>query len=175
MNYNELSKAAHKDAVNHGFWSKRESNEHYMMLVVAEIGEMVEAHRNGKHANIEAYNEPLLGGCAPFTSFIKDTIEDEMADIAIWLADIAGALGIDFDKMNPCRYHRAFNKFSFTENAFALTKGLCRDTIAIEKRIQFGLEYVFKWAKEIKIDLPYFIKHKMMYNAHRPHLNGKAY
>lgn len=48
MNYNELSKAAHKDAVNHGFWSKRESNEHYMMLVVAEIGEMVEAHRNGK-------------------------------------------------------------------------------------------------------------------------------
>lgn len=175
MNYNELSKAAHKDAVNHGFWSKRESNEHYMMLVVAEIGEMVEAHRNGKCADIKGYEYGTFAYWVNFEHSIKDTIEDEMADIAIWLADIAGALGIDFDKMNPCRYHRAFNKFSFTENAFALTKGLCRDTIAIEKRIQFGLEYVFKWAKEIKIDLPYFIKPKMMYNAHRPHLNGKAY
>ena len=175
MNYNELPKAAHKDAVNHGFWSKRESNEHYMMLVVAEIGEMVEAHRNGKCADIKGYEYGTFAYWVNFELAIKDTIEDEMADIAIWLADIAGALGIDFDKMNPCRYHRAFNKFSFTENAFALTKGLCRDAIAIEKRIQFGLEYVFKWAKELKIDLPYFIKHKMMYNAHRPHLNGKAY
>jgi NTP pyrophosphatase (non-canonical NTP hydrolase) len=175
MNYNELSKAAHKDAVNHGFWSKRESNEHYMMLVVAEIGEMVEAHRNGKHANLEAYNEPLLGGCAPFTSFIKDTIEDEMADIAIWLADISVSLGVDFDKMNPCKYHRAFDRFTFTENAFALTKGLCRDIIGIEKRIQFGLEYVSKWAKSINIDLDWHIDEKMKYNATRPPKHGKAY
>lgn len=61
-----------------------------------------------------------------------------MADVAIRLGDLAGALGVDFDKMNPCKYHRAFDKFTFTENAFALTKGLCRDIIGIEKRIQFG-------------------------------------
>ncbi len=174
MNYNELSKAAHKIAVNHGFWNKK-SNEHYMMLVVVEIGETVEAHRNRRYADIKAFEQGTLPCVVNFERFIKDTIEDEMADIAIWLADIAGALGINFDKMNPCRYHRAFDKFSFTENAFALTKGLCRDTIAIEKRIQFGMEYVFKWAKELKIDLPYFINLKMKYNANRPLKNGKAY
>ena len=102
MNFNKLAKESHANAVKHGFWEKRESNEHCLMLVVSEIGEMVEAHRTGKRANIEAYNEPLLGGCAPFTSFIKDTLEDEMADVAIRLGDLAGALGVDFDKMNPC-------------------------------------------------------------------------
>lgn len=74
MNFNKLAKESHANAVKHGFWEKRESNEHCLMLVVSEIGEMVEAHRTGKRANIEAYNEPLLGGCAPFTSFIKDTL-----------------------------------------------------------------------------------------------------
>lgn len=88
-----------------------------------------------------------------------------MADVAIRLGDLAGALGVDFDKMNPCKYHRAFDKFTFTENAFALTKGLCRDIIGIEKRIQFGLEYVTKWAKSINIDLDWHIDEKMKYNA----------
>lgn len=108
-------------------------------------------------------------------SFIKDTLEDEMADVAIRLGDLAGALGVDFDKMNPCKYHRAFDKFTFTENAFALTKGLCRDIIGIEKRIQFGLEYVTKWAKSINVDLDWHIDEKMKYNATRPPKHGKAY
>ena len=103
MNFNKLAKESHANAVKHLFWEKRESNEHYLMLVVSEIGEMVEAHRAGKRANLEAYNEPLFGGCAPFTHFIKDTLEDEMADVAIRLGDLAGALGVDFDKMNPCK------------------------------------------------------------------------
>lgn len=88
---------------------------------------------------------------------------------------LAGALGVDFDKMNPCKYHRAFDKFTFTENAFALTKGLCRDIIGIEKRIQFGLEYVTKWAKSINIDLDWHIDEKMKYNATRPPKHEKAY
>lgn len=55
MNFNKLAKESHANAVKHGFWEKRESNEHCLMLVVSEIGEMVEAHRTGKRANIEAY------------------------------------------------------------------------------------------------------------------------
>lgn len=175
MNFNKLAKESHANAVKHGFWDKKESNEHYLMLVISEIGEMVEAHRTGKRANLESYNEPMFGGCAPFKAFIKDTLEDEMADVAIRLGDLAGALGVDFDKMNPCKYHRAFDKFTFTENAFALTKGLCRDIIGIEKRIQFGLEYVTKWAKCINVDLDWHIAEKMKYNATRPPKHGKAY
>lgn len=175
MNFNKLAKESHANAVKHGFWEKRESNEHCLMLVVSEIGEMVEAHRAGKRANLEVYNDGTFNSSENFKVLIKDTLEDEMADVAIRLGDLAGALGVDFDKMNPCKYHRAFDKFTFTENAFALTKGLCRDIIGIEKRIQFGLEYVTKWAKSINIDLDWFIDEKMKYNATRPPKHGKVY
>lgn len=110
-----------------------------------------------------------------YNETIKGSIEEEFADIAIRLFDLAGALGIDFDKMNPCRYYRAFDKFSFTENAFALCKGLSRDVIGIEKRIQFGIEYVKKWAESLNVDLTWHIEQKMKYNENRPIMHDKKY
>lgn len=191
MNYNELSKKAHSNAVNHGFWENRLSNEHCLMLVITEVGELVEADRKGIYANKERFEKRIshsivCKGLDPkmpkergyeviFNETVKNTIEDEFADIAIRLFDLAGALGVDFDKMNPCRYHRAFDKFSFTENAFALCKGLSRDIIGIEKRIQFGIEYVAKWAHSLHIDIDWHIEQKMKYNENRPKRHGKAY
>ena len=46
MNFNELANKAHSNAVKHGFWKKRLSNEHCLMLVITEIGELVEEDRN---------------------------------------------------------------------------------------------------------------------------------
>ena len=174
MNYNKLAEEAHEKAVKHGFWETKMSNEHCLMLVITEIAEMVEAHRVSRKASIAAYNE-MLNKQIGFECFIKNTMEDEMADIVIRLADLAGALGVNFEKMSPCRYYRAYSKFSFTENAFALSKGLCRDGIGIEKRIQFGLDFVTKWAQELNIELAFFVAQKMRYNVMRPYRNGKRY
>ena len=135
---------------------------------------MVEAHRVSRKASTTAYNE-MLNKQIGFEKFIKNTMEDEMADIVIRLADLAGELGVNFDKMLPCRYYRAYSKFSFTENAFALSKGLCRDGIGIEKRIQFALDFVTKWALELNIELACFVAQKMRYNVMRPYRNGKQY
>ena len=174
MNYNNLAQEAHENAVKHGFWEPKVSNEHCLMLVITEIAEMVEAHRVSRKANTAAYND-MPNKQIGFEKFIKNTMEDEMADIVIRLADLAGALGVNFDKMLPCRYYRAYSKFSFTENAFALSKGLCRDGIGIEKRIQFGLDFVTKWAQELNIELAFFVAQKMRYNVMRPYRNGKQY
>ena len=174
MNFNELADKAHSNAVNHGFWDEKWSNEHCLMLVITEISEMVEAHRIYNKANTAAYNE-MPNKQTGFEKFIKNTMEDEMADIVIRLADLAGALGVNFEKMSPCRYYRAYSKFSITENAFALSKGLCRDGIGIEKRIQFGLDFVTKWAQELNIELAFFVAQKMRYNVMRPYRNGKQY
>lgn len=181
MNYNELKEKAHSNAVNHGFWEEKQSNEHCLILVITEVAELVKADRKGDKAGFGAkllVKQDLNKGESfedVFVSHIKDTIEDEFADIAIRLADLAGALGLDFDKMKPCNYHRAFDKFTFTENAFALTKGLSRDKIGIKRRILFGLDYVFNWAGSMNIDLWFFIEQKMKYNAFRPVLHGKKY
>lgn len=185
MNYNELTKLAHSNAVNHGFWEQKQSNEHCLCLVITEISEAVEADRNGQRANKIGFDTGLAnayqGIIRPdwfdkcFHACIKNTLEDEMADIAIRLFDLAGALGVDFDKMQPCRYYRAFDKFSFTENAFGLVKGLSRDAIGIEKRIQFGINYVEGWAKSLNIDLVWHIEQKMKYNEPRPFKHNKEY
>ena len=174
MNYSQLSQEAHENAVKHGFWETKVSNEHCLMLVITEIAEMVEAHRVSRKANTAAYND-MPNKQIGFEHFIKNTMEDEMADIVIRLADLAGALGVDFTKMQPCRYFRSFGKFSFTENAFALCKGLSKETICIEKRIQFGLDYAFNWAHYNGIDLAAYIEAKMRYNIMRPIRHGKKY
>lgn len=181
MTYNDLTEKVHSNAVKHGFWDERRSNEHCLMLVVTEIAEMVEADRKGDKAGVGAkliIKQNMGKGKAfedAFEAIIKNTVEDEMADVAIRLFDLAGALGIDFEKMKPCRYYRAFDKFSFTENAFALCKGLSRDVIGIEKRIQFGIAYVNEWAKSLDIDLWWHIMQKMRYNESRPIRHNKAY
>lgn len=181
MNYNELKDKAHSNAVNHGFWKERQSNEHCLMLVITEVAELVEADRKGDKAGYGTkllVKQDLDAGESfddVFTSHIKNTVEDEFADIAIRLLDLSGALGVDFGKMQPCRYYRAYDKFSFTENAFALCKGLSRDVIGIEKRIQFGLHYVENWTKALGIDLYWHIKQKMKYNENRPSMHNKKY
>lgn len=174
MNYNDFARKSHENAVNHGFWESRLSNEHCLCLVITEISEAVEADRKGNHADFDEYTN-MPNKQIGFERFIKNSVEDELSDVAIRLADLAGALGIDFTKMQPCRYFRAFGKFSFTENAFALCKGLSRDKICIEKRVLFGLNYVFNWACHNGIDLAAFIEAKMKYNAMRPIRHGKKY
>lgn len=178
MNLQDLSKRAHENAVNHGFWSEKHSNEHYLMLVVTEISEMVEADRKSIFADKEAFanrenTHPDFS--ERFVAYVKNSLEDELADVTIRLLDLAGALGIEFDKMQPCRYYRAFDRFSFTENAFALCKGLCKGKIAVQKRIQFGLEFAYNWANHLNVDLDYFIDLKMKYNKSRQPMHGKKY
>jgi NTP pyrophosphatase (non-canonical NTP hydrolase) len=182
MNKNELSKKAHANAIEKGFWRERKSNEHCLMLIVTEVAEMVESDREEMFTDKYKFNEWMLSKNPmehtfknAFENWIKNTLEDEFADVAIRLADLAGALGIDFDKMQPCRYYRAFDRFGFTENAFALVKGLSKDRIAIEKRIQFGLDYIENWAKHLGVNLDWHIEQKMKYNQGREAMHGKKY
>lgn len=182
MKRNEISENAHKNAVEHGFWDVRKSNEHCLMLICTEVAELVEADRKSLISDKQKFNEWMSSGNPhehvfknAFEKWIKNALEDEFADIYIRLADLAGALGIDFDKMQPCRYYRAFDKFSFTENAFALIKGLSKDRIAIEKRIQFGMGFIEDWTKQHGVNLEWHIAQKMKYNQAREAMHGKKY
>lgn len=182
MTRNEFAYKAHENAKDKGFWQERLSNEHCLMLVVTEIAEMVEADRKDKRAKKEEYLKHIAIGVpahahspAGFEAFIKNSVEDEMADIAIRLADLAGALGLDFDNIISRNSNRDFAKFSLTENAIMLVRGLTKPSAIIDKRILFGFNYVFAWAESMNIDLWFFIEQKMKYNALRPALHGKKY
>lgn len=171
MDYNKLAKEAHDNAVKHGFWEMQVSMMHCLMLIISEIGEMVEADRSGRRANYAKYNG---NGGKDFEALIKDTVEDEMADVVIRLGDFAGALHVEFEEGMTFGIEHPFEKYSFTESAFVLTKGLCSQ-MGIRSRICFALQYVTKWAKYMGVDLEWHVTEKMKYNAAHPPKHGKAY
>lgn len=194
MNYNQLSSQAHQNALAKGFWKENLSVEHALALVFTEICEAIEADRKEKyarknllshineipdvsissHKDIEFLSEMSIS-LAIFEDNIKDTVEDEFADTMIRLFDLAGHLQIDFSRLTECRYYRAFSRFSFTENAYALIKGLSKEHINIEKRILFALSYLKNWSEELGIDLSFHVTEKMKYNQSREAMHGKKY
>lgn len=188
MTRNELSLRAHQNAVNKGFWAVRRSTEHYVMLIQTEICELVQADRNGKtlsKANELLYKDiinpktPTKGATdkweETYEMYLEGTVPTELADVVIRLADLAGSLGVDFNKLNPCNYIRDFAKFEVTENALGLVKGLVRNDICIERRILFAMDYCFGWAAAMGIDLWFYIEEKMKYNESRPALHNRRY
>jgi NTP pyrophosphatase (non-canonical NTP hydrolase) len=76
-----------------------------LMLIVSELGEALEAHRCGRFANKEALEDILklinggskMGLLAHYPQ-IKDTFEDEIADVLIRLFDLCGYLDLDIEK-----------------------------------------------------------------------------
>ena len=102
MNLSELQIAVHKNAVNKGFWDVSHNFGNDLMLVVSELGECIEAHRNNDFADIDAFNEVLINETYDFETcfkkYVKDSVEDEMADAVIRLLDMAQGYGIDLQK-----------------------------------------------------------------------------
>lgn len=109
---------AHNTAVEKGFWKEDWNLGEKLMLITSELGEALEAVRTGKEVNRaqfdletqEAWENFSTKSTTPITleeysnvfveSFkknIKDSFEDELADAAIRLFDLAGKMNVDLD------------------------------------------------------------------------------
>jgi NTP pyrophosphatase (non-canonical NTP hydrolase) len=87
--------------VEKGFWENPRNKGELLMLVVSELAEALEADRKNRYslnnpkdiaalANDEDFNDA-------FSSHVKDTFEDEIADAVIRLFDMSAGLGIDLE------------------------------------------------------------------------------
>jgi len=106
-----LSEAIYQENKAKGFWPLNRNVGEALMLIVSELAEGIEAHRAGRHANLDAYEDvyesiateqsdasgDLAHECA-FKAHIKDSFEDEMADAIIRILDLCGGLGINIGK-----------------------------------------------------------------------------
>ncbi len=188
INCNQLAADIHANSLKHGWWEDKPSTEHFLTLVVCELAEAVEADRKNKWAHIP---NPIPAGtwCSPqifhtgnvhflsnFEARIKDTVEDELADAAIRLLDIAGAYNYDFSKPFAGNYNSMVSiEKSFTENIGNIMECVLCRTLTTYHRIACSLVQI-KWlAEQLGIDLTWHIRHKMLYNASRPYKHGKAY
>ena len=184
---NALKDRAYKWAVDHGFHEEEKSDAYWLGLVMSEAGEAINADRIGLHADTKKFEVDLA--IFPFDfSFekqIKDSVEDEIADIVIRLLDFAGMKGYTLliSGFSELPSNAIIEKFA--ENGLAGTlfhlNGVLSDSLKYNTtKSTVGLvinilsDCFYKLTGSGK-DLWWFVKQKMRYNELRPQLNGKLY
>ena len=109
IEWNKLKEKAYANSVRHGFWENNPSDQHFLCLVISELMEAVEADRKGDSAGKDMkklFEDDLASGedfKGLFESHLKDTVEDELADAAIRLLDLAGAHNLNLNRF--CLQH----------------------------------------------------------------------
>lgn len=187
INRLELAQKAHAASVAKGFWDEKYSPEHFLMLVITELSEAVEAHRDGRvttRRTIDEYIKDSRGEFSPelFKSRIKDSVADELADAYIRLLDLAGGFGYDIELKDPKTLNykellECVSKHSFVEGVFNVAGGIGFQKIdeVIHEGIPYLLSSIEALAEFNNIDLAWHITEKMRYNETRPAKHGKEY
>ena len=181
----ELIKRAYSIAATHGFHDVDRSNAHFMMLVVSEIGEMVEADRKSRRAfvgdKLSISDETFAEW---FESNVKDTLEDELADVVIRICDFLGTRHIEplilEETSTSDDWANLWGKDSINEQCYGLTKIITHidedtSTDDISRLLGASLAWCFDFADFHKFDLLWHVEQKMRYNETRSIRHGKNY
>lgn len=191
---NRYAKDCHQRAVAKGFWGEAHSVGHYLMLVISELSEAVEADRICKWAKLDHDTIDTLQRVEgaiyvqEFLRLVKDRVEDEIADAVIRLLDLLGWL------LKTKRTTEILNENDLSKvygildtpcpgeeltllllRIVADTSGYWRLGLLREKGILYAIKSLEQLCDHLGIDLMTHIELKLKYNATRPALHGKKY
>ena len=198
---NEYRDEAFGIAVAHGWHDENLSDEHCKCLIISELMEAVEADRKGRRADIKGAARDLLAKddfptkCKTeetektisfifecdiakpyrvFETYIKDTVEDELADACIRIFDLAGLRHINL-WVDDLYGKSVTEDKSFTENIYTICQKVLLYNNSLYICLNQTLKQIFRLAKIEKIDLYKSIELKMEYNKLREYKHGKKY
>lgn len=175
---NRLRDEAYATACNKGFHDEKKSDEHYLMLVITEIAEAVQADRKGLRADRERYDYAVdRGMCSDmeecFEKYIKNSIEDELADIVIRLLDFCGMKGIAFNSRND---DFSFTRLTYKSKPFTdVMFDLCSMITGYDPNLEIIVRCVIYYCEKHGIDILWHIEQKMEYNRTRPRMHNAKY
>lgn len=181
MNLNELKDRAYKIAKAHGWHDKELSDETYLMLIITEIAEAVQADRDNRHADIEAFKkyEDRIDFKENFERQIKNTVEDEFADVVIRCLSFAGHRRWDLqhalDEMKGTSdMDVIIGDEAFVETAFYTCDEFfgCYSNSSAKEAVGGLLVSVAEYCNYKGIDLWWHVEQKMRYNELRPYRHG---
>ena len=189
MELNKLRDEAYATAKANGWHEQEYSDEHYIMLIITEITEAVQADRNNRHADVAKFKE-WQGNSLPlseetrtmrfkedFEAYIKNTVEDELADVVIRCLDLAGLRKFDLEEVAALAemVESIKDGNGFIDLCYVLS-GISTCDDSTEEKVIGIIAVVLKYCEFIGIDLPFFIRTKMNYNRLRGyHHGGKKY
>ena len=187
MNFDELAQEAFATAKAHGWHDTEQSDEHWLMLIITEIAEAVQADRKDKHADVAKFKEyqTYYGTFLPseeirtirfredFEAYIKNSVEDELSDVVIRCLDLAGLRGIDLTEVNELLSNgmKDINE-TFPEVMYYLCSFISSEEQILDDKLNYCMALIIGYCKQKYIDIEWFIKQKMKYNKLRPFRHG---
>jgi NTP pyrophosphatase (non-canonical NTP hydrolase) len=200
MNIPEIIKEHHQAMVDKGFYDKcplcegffKASQEccsecngsgikknknigELLMLIVSELGEALEAHRNNRFSDWDRFERIGENRIKYFESDIKDTFEDEIADVFLRIFDLCGYLKIE--PVLPSLI-TTDNTTNIAEKLFFITIALSETNyigVSILSNISDSIQLLQNLCDDLQIPIEKHILAKMAYNKTRPHKHGKEY
>lgn len=177
----KIQKEIYKDACDRGWHDEKLDYKAYFMLIVSEVAELMEADRKNRRADVEKYKKELewiTEGREKeifipnlFKRYIKDTVEDELADIFIRVCDLAELMGIELE---DAKWHQYLDK-TLPEICFQLTKTIL-EAYKNPSSDMKGLPIIINTVQDIcvkyNIDLDFHVREKMKYNRTRGYKHG---
>ena len=184
----DFSRFCHERAVAKGFWDEPHLRSHYFVLADGELSEAVEADRIGRWAKLTPEQIESLRGlegaayAQAFLRLVKDTVEDELADAVIRLADLYGRILEDKPRLQNKRLEDEYvpraeclAEWPPTKAVYSAKCILFDTAWADNSIIRRAVLLIVTYASSIGIDLMTHIELKLKYNATRPALHGKKY
>lgn len=180
---NELKDKAYQCAKDHGFYEKELLASEHVMFIVSEIGEAINAYQEQRFANRVMFEKnfdtpqvnPEEHWKYCFEIFIKDSVEDELADIFIRLLSFIGWLGVDInEKLDESELSKGIQTLS---NVKELPSQLYYplDLLVEYRNSEFALLSLICICRINNIDLFWHVEQKMKYNEMRPYKHGKKF
>ena len=179
--WQDLIERVQMNAEDKGFHDVKLSDEHKLMLIICEVSEAVEADREGRLAQPMPEDWQKLNDedfKMTFLRNVKDSLEDELADVVIRMMD-SGYLDDTKEIVMTDVFTRVTlfppegKGLAFVEQAYYLVVSI--NASGLIDDLTRACQIVFYLARELDIDLVTHIRMKMRYNAMRPRLHGKPY
>ena len=187
---NRYAKGCHERSVAKGFWDGTHTVGHYLMLAFGELHEAIEADRIGKWAKLtpEAVKNLRVVSDGAFTKaflwFVKDRVEDEIADAVIRLLDLLGWMlkdrALSETEVETDLGVSAFyiaGEMTLADALWPILQEACClcGKYAHRYAILYSIKSLELLCDHLGIDLMTHIELKLKYNELRPALHGKKY
>ena len=181
MDLQQLSLQAFETAKAHGWHDEELPDETYLMLIITEIAEAVQADRKDRHADAARFKECMAAiertgddwFMTAFAEYIDGTVECELADIIIRCLDMAALRGISLQYVDE---FLASSANAITDPFPVVMYHLCEELtlykeVLIEK-LNVVISIIIVYCRQNGIDIDFFVEQKMRYNKLREYRHG---